>query len=181
MNIKIKNNHNESIKLFARVNNIEKQLDISPGESVVVDEHETRIMIILKRRGLISISRLEERPEIKNPPINDEDESEVKVAKQALKIDTETCSDVIEANETVETLNKVPEVDKLQVVETEVEQYIEDGFIKGEWSEDEVKFLTREYPKNGRKYCATNLNRNETSVQKKVNSLGLKKRKKRKK
>ncbi len=66
----------------------------------------------------------------------------------------------------------------LEIIEGEVEQYVEGGFIKGEWTEEDLIFLKKNYPTKGRKYCSTHLNRNESSVQKKINSLGLKKKKK---
>jgi len=69
----------------------------------------------------------------------------------------------------------------LDVVEGEVKQYVENGFVKGAWSDEDEEFLRKNYPTEGRKYCATHLNRNESSVQKKINSLGLKKKKKKKK
>lgn len=66
----------------------------------------------------------------------------------------------------------------LEIIEGEVEQYVEGGFIKGEWTEEDLIFLKKNYPTKGRKYCSTHLNRNESSVQKKINALGLKKKKK---
>lgn len=68
----------------------------------------------------------------------------------------------------------------LEIIEGEVEQYVEGGFIKGEWTEEDLTFLKKNYPTKGRKYCSTHLNRNESSVQKKINALGLKKKKKKK-
>jgi len=68
----------------------------------------------------------------------------------------------------------------LEIIEGEVEQYVEGGFIKGEWTEEDLAFLKKNYPVKGRKYCSTHLNRNESSVQKKINALGLKKKKKKK-
>lgn len=54
----------------------------------------------------------------------------------------------------------------------------EDGKILGPWTDEEIKFLKKNYPKHGRKYCVEQLNRTVHSVQSKVNSLKLRKKKK---
>jgi transposase-like protein len=45
--------------------------------------------------------------------------------------------------------------------------------ISGTWTPEDVEFLKSNYPIKGRKFCSTQLNRNESSVQKKINRLGL--------
>jgi len=80
----------------------------------------------------------------------------------------------------LEVKSKEGEPTILEIIEGEVEQYVEGGFIKGEWTEEDLVFLKKNYPTKGRKYCSTHLNRNESSVQKKINALGLKKKKKKK-
>lgn len=45
--------------------------------------------------------------------------------------------------------------------------------VQGEWIKDDEDFLILNYPTKGRKYCAELLCRKESSVQKKINLLGL--------
>jgi hypothetical protein len=80
----------------------------------------------------------------------------------------------------MKSLTKSENTTKLNIVENEVSQYIEEGYVKGAWSNEDIALLKRYYPTKGRKYCSTKLNRNESSIQKKINALGIKKRKKRK-
>jgi hypothetical protein len=98
------------------------------------------------------------------------------------------------SNETTKRLDDIADIEYLQKnlteslsvpktfdeVKEEVEQYVEDGYIKGAWSEEDITFLKKNYPTKGRKFCSNSLNRNESSVQKKINSMSLKKKKKKK-
>jgi hypothetical protein len=52
------------------------------------------------------------------------------------------------------------------------------GLETGRWNDDEEKLLRKTYPKEGLKKSVEVLNRSESSVKKKVESLGLKKKKK---
>jgi hypothetical protein len=46
--------------------------------------------------------------------------------------------------------------------------------MKNNWTSEEITFLTKNYPLYGKKYCATKLNREGSSVYKKANRLKLK-------
>lgn len=52
------------------------------------------------------------------------------------------------------------------------------GLKTGRWDDEEEKLLRKTYPKHGLKKSVEILNRSESSVKKKVESLGLKKKKK---
>jgi DNA-directed RNA polymerase subunit RPC12/RpoP len=49
-----------------------------------------------------------------------------------------------------------------------------DEFIRGIWDSEELQFLIDNYPTRGRKFCSSYLNRRESSVQKQINKLSLK-------
>lgn len=167
MKRKITNHQEVFIKLFAKIDNIEQQIEIMPKQSIVVDDYETKTIKIFKKRGFISFE------------LNKLDELE---SQNNIVIEVVSSENVnIESSPNVLTPT-IPEVysDPLKIVEDEVEKYVENGFVKGNWSEEEEMFLKKNYPTKGRKYCSTHLNRNESSVQKKINSMGLKKKKRKK-
>ena len=67
-------------------------------------------------------------------------------------------------------------VDETEEAETTFEQVnnvASDDQQKGKWSDDDLKWLKKNYPKHGLSYCAENLNRNRSSVKKKVEALKL--------
>lgn len=171
----------DNITLFARLNGHEQQVTIPPGKSMSVDNHETRTIKLFRKRGFITTSNSEIELEadlktIDSSGVNTDDKT-----TEVSETEPETGPEnKIEKAKPEESVSVSPEGREphLSDIEIEVEQYIEDGFVKGVWSDKEVEFLTKEYPKNGRRYCASKLNRNEISVQKKVTSLGLKKKKK---
>ena len=180
MKKRLTNLHNSSIKLFVRNKGVEYQTEVHPGKPIIVDDYETKTIRIYKKKKLISFEpELDSDDKIKNSVDNQKEEE-----KNNKTEFLETSESKTENNNPAQITP--PEDSKeikytLEVAENEVEQYIEEGYVKGEWTEEEEKFLRKNYPTKGRKYCSTNLNRKESSVQKKINALGLKKRKKRKK
>jgi len=61
-----------------------------------------------------------------------------------------------------------------------VPNYPEGTVNYGRWTIDDEYFLIKNYSKHGRKYCEKKLCRNGSSVQKKINALGLSRRSKKK-
>lgn len=166
MKCTIKNISPNTVGIFARVNGVDARFEIGSGKELVADNYETRIMKIYKKKGLLKIT-----PYVKSvtEELNENSEIDVKdINPVAPNISTETVE--------LKAISKT-----LKEVQDEVEQYVEDGYIKGAWAEEDVVFLKKNYPTKGRKYCSNKLNRNESSVQKKINSMGLKKKKKKKK
>jgi hypothetical protein len=190
MKSKLTNNHNELIRLFAKIDDVEQQVDIPAGASILVDDYETRTIRVFKQRGFIEMESYELENQSDQVLKGKSEEQLLKEENTAIaNALTRTVDDEMDSNndEVLDHFHttQTHEVDKavipaFETVEEEVERYIEDGFIKGEWTEDEEEFLRKNYPTKGRKFCANNLNRNESSVQKKINSLGLKKKKKKK-
>jgi hypothetical protein len=223
MKSEIKNIHNEPITLFAKIEGVEKQVNIPAGESIIVDTYDTKTIRVFRQRGFVTMNQI--------PPLVDQVTGEINLKYNASNVDedvylvtrdtsnatfdstTDSNNDepmdqfhTTEAHEAIvidedmkyfqENLMKsltkeenpvrfeVKSNDEnpsiLEIVEGEVEQYVEGGFVKGEWTEEDIAFLKKNYPTKGRKYCSTHLNRNESSVQKKINALGLKKKKKKK-
>jgi len=221
MSKQIKNIHTEMVRLFVRREGVDKQVDIPPGHSMVVEDYMTPTMRVFEKKKFITIteaqwmqqdsfawlpedgSHADTIDEFKTmdesvDPNNDETmdhfhttetHSAVVTEKEGgdVKIEVDGISTSV-PNSLLKDMNKYHGMNKdsvisdvIKVLEGEVEQYIEGGFVKGEWTDEEIEFLKKNYPTKGRKYCSTHLNRNESSVQKKINSLGIKKRKKRKK
>lgn len=208
MSKQIKNIHTEMVRLFVRKNGVDKQVDIPPGHSVVVEDHMTPTMRVFEKREFITIREAQLFESDSFHLLNDKGEGidtidEYKTMDEAVDPNNDEPMDHFHTTEThevstidiekpLEELKKYKEEllknltqqespSRFEVVEGEVEQYVEDGYIKGEWTGEDVEFLKKNYPTKGRKYCSTQLNRNESSVQKKINALGLKKKKKRKK
>jgi len=196
MKNKIKNVSEDSIRLFVMKEEVEKQVDIQPGESIIVDNYETRTIKIFSRKNLITV---EPAPFMDGGSFDSSEDEKVKEYKTMTDIDPNSDEVMDNFHTTVDheailvdddmktfqenlmkSLTKAENPTRLDVVEGEVEQYVEDGFVKGEWSDEDTAFLKKNYPTKGRSYCSTHLNRNETSVQKKINALGLKKKKKKK-
>jgi len=203
MDKKIKNVHDELITLFVKKNGVETKVDIPPGNSMIVDDYETPTLRVFKKKNLITMepAQIMEEDSLAWTP-GDMEQSEDRAHRAATIDDTVDSNNdetmdhfhTTETHEVVEkddlesfkenlskALTNKENSSKLEIVEDEVEQYIEEGYIKGEWTDEEIELLKREYPTKGRKHCASTLNRNESSVQKKINSLGLKKKKKRNK
>lgn len=65
-------------------------------------------------------------------------------------------------------------VEKKAAEHVAVEEVEEHDYRQGFWSKAEEDFLKKNYHKKGRRYCAEQLNRKESSVQKKINNLNLK-------
>jgi len=204
LNRELKNVHNEMITLFVKKNNIETRVDIPAGHSMIVDEYETPTMRVFKKKNLITVepSQLFQSGSFgwlsdSESPISDAKDSvdASKTMDSSIDPDNDEVMDQFHTTETHEVidvdlkdfkeklmkdLTESENVSRLDVVENEVEQYIEEGYIKGAWTDEDIAYLKKNYPTKGRKHCSTHLNRNESSVQKKINSLGLKKRKKKK-
>jgi hypothetical protein len=214
MKKEIKNVSEDSIKLFVMREEIEEQVDIPPGQSVVVDDYETKTIRIFKRKGLITIESYTDSLENQNCNILkgkseielQEDEKRaindsIKRTMSNVDPNTDEVMDHFHKTEYHESklvmtmeeedlryfkenlikgLTEQENSTRLEVIEGEVEQYIEKGFIKGAWTDEDIAYLKKNYPTKGRKRCSTHLNRVESSVQKKINSLGLKKKKKKK-
>ena len=202
MKSEIKNVHNEAITLFAKIEGVEKQVSIPAGESIVVDTYDTKTIRVFRQRGFITMNQHKPFVDPKtghidlkyNPELVREDIYLVTRDDSKTTFDSSTDSnndepmDHFHTTETIISEAEVPsseiiitgDLDRLEIVEGEVEQYIEGGFVKGEWTDEDIDFLKKHYSTKGRKYCSVHLNRNESSVQKKINALGLKKKKKKK-
>jgi hypothetical protein len=207
MSKQIKNIHTEMVRLFVRKNGVDKQVDIPPGHSIVVEDHMTPTMRVFEKRSFITIGEAQLYESDSFHLLNDKGEGidtidEYKTIDEDIDPNNDEPMDHFHTTEThevstidiekpLEELKKYKEEllknltqeenpSRFEVIEGEVEQYVEDGYIKGEWTDEDVEFLKKNYPTKGRKYCSTQLNRNESSVQKKINALGLKKKKKRK-
>lgn len=190
MKSKLTNNHDEMIRLFAKIDDVEQQIDIPPGHSKIVDDYETRTIKIFKQRGFVTMEPaqlhasdsfhiLKETTIDENTDPNNDEVMDHFHTTETEKVEYIKDVEYLQKN-LFESLQQ-PMVSAFEVVENEVEQYVEGGFIKGEWTDEDIDFLKKNYPSKGRKFCANELNRNESSVQKKINSLGLKKKKKKKK
>lgn len=208
MSNEIKNVHTEMIRLFVKREGIEKQVDIPPGHSMVIDDYETKTIRVFKKRGFITIEPAQlfqadsfawlsddnrhidtiddydEVPEENKgtmdssiDPNNDEvmDQFHTTETHEVVGVSLESFKENL-----MKDLTEQENTSRLDIVEDEVERYIEKGFIKGAWTDEDITYLKKNYPTKGRKHCSTHLNRVESSVQKKINSLGLKKRKKKK-
>jgi len=203
MKIQIKNITDNPISLFVRKDGVDEKVTILGGNSIVADDFETKTIRIFKKRNFITTKEAQLFESDSSSLLSEE------VVKQ--ESDNNTIDTTIDSNndETMDKFHttrthEVENVDKsseasekpsgpfkidldpedptsFEVVESEVKQYVEGGYIKGAWSDEDEEFLKKHYPTKGRKYCANNLNRNESSVQKKINALGLKKKKKKKK
>jgi len=186
MNKKITNITDNDISLFVKRNDIEEKIDIPAGGEVVTDDYETPTIRVFKKRGLITMESINVAQMMESQAAALLNESVETITLKSSTIDNSVDSnndEVMDHFHTTET-QEVKFIDnptKLEIVEDEVEQYVEDGYIKGAWSEEDIEFLKKNYPTKGRTFCSVHLNRNESSVQKKINSMSLKKRKKRKK
>jgi hypothetical protein len=165
MKCTIKNMSPQSVSIFARINGADGRIEIGSGKEVVADNFETRIMQIYKKKGLITVTPYVEKKEV----------------VFELAENTKELEDIADIEYVQKRLTESLVFPKtFQEAQEEVEQYVEDGYIKGAWSEEDIAFLKKNYPTKGRKYCSNSLNRNESSVQKKINSMGIKKKKKKK-
>lgn len=181
MNIRITNVSNDNVTLFVREVGVDKRVSISPKESLIADNYETKTMIIFKRKGIITTESAQPLENQNYNLLKGKSEDELKEdEKRAITTSLEDIKDIEYFQKNLFASLKVPHETstRFEVAEEEVAQYVEDGYIKGAWTDEDIIFLKKNYPTKGRKYCSTHLNRNETSVQKKINSLGVKKKKK---
>lgn len=197
----IKNNHTEAIKLFAKIDGIEQQIEILSGEQVIVDTYDTKTIRVFRQRGFITMEPAQLLESNSSTLIsesitfdsgadsnNDEpmdkfhttEDNETILVDDMKHFQTNlmTALTLEENSNKIEVKSNDDDPTILEIIEGEVEQYVQAGFIKGEWTDEDIQFLKKHYPTKGRKYCSTHLNRNESSVQKKINALGLKKKKK---
>jgi len=163
MKSNITNVSDSSISLFAKVNDVEQKVEIPAGGELIVDTYETKTIRVFKKRGFITMEA------VKNV-------AQLNENVEVVENKSSTIDNFVDPNNEVITEDPT----RFDIIEGEVEQYVENGYIKGTWTDDDVAFLKKNYPKKGRKFCSTELNRNESSVQKKINSLNLKKKKKKK-
>jgi len=192
----ITNNHSELISLFVKIDGAEQQVHIPSGESIIVDTYETKTMRVFAKKQFITILPAQH---LETSSVVQEKLDVVKTIDESIDSNHDEVMDDFHTTKTHEALLMTEDVKylqdnlakalsipadlgltRLEVIEDEVEQYVEGGFIKGEWTDEDLAFLKKNYPIKGRKYCSTHLNRNESSVQKKINALGLKKKKKKK-
>lgn len=191
MKCNIKNMSPKTVGIFARVDGVDKRFEIGPGKEIVADNYETRIMQIYNKKGLISITPLSDEKKAMSTMEKVVDPNHDETLD---KLHTTETHEVVHAKENPESGTEDIEVFKEKLMRDltakektpfeqaaeEVEQYVEDGYIKGVWSDEDTAFLKKKYPTKGRKFCSNKLNRNESSVQKKINSMGIKKKKKKK-
>lgn len=176
MKCTIKNMSPKTVGIFARINGVDKRFEIGPGKEMIADNYQTRIMQIYNKKGLITVTPI--IPKAATPVIKTPTADTLSVDALVDTLTKEELEDIEYFKNNLEKSLKIPK--DLQEVKSEVEQYVEDGYIKGVWSDEDIAFLKKHYPTKGRKFCSNKLNRNETSVQKKINSLGIKKKKKKK-
>lgn len=188
MKSEIKNVHKEAITLFAKIDGVEKQVSIPAGESIVVDTYDTKTIRVFRQRGFVTMESIADKinklaTELDNKIGTYADES-IEDDYSEVTFDSSTNSNNDEPMDQFHTTESniviSGDLDRLDIVQGEVEQYVEEGYVKGEWTDEDIDFLKKHYSTKGRKYCSTHLNRNESSVQKKINALGLKKKKKKK-
>ncbi|MEK6830214.1 MAG: hypothetical protein AABY15_08925 [Nanoarchaeota archaeon] len=210
MKSEIKNVHNESITLFVKIDGVEQRVSIPAGESMVIDAYDTKTIRAFRQRGFVTMQEhrapivdpktgninLKYNPEFVAEDyytVSKKESSETTIEPATDSNNDEpmdhfhtTEDHKLEPITDIEYLQKklinalTPSPTSFEIIEEQVEQYVEDGYIKGEWSDEDIEFLKKNYPTKGRKYCSTHLNRNESSVQKKINALDLKKKKKKK-
>ncbi len=201
MKSEIKNVHKEAITLFAKIDGVEKQVSIPSGESIVVDTYDTKTIRVFRQRGFITMHQhapvidtktgqinLKYNQELVNEDIYLTNRAEITTFDSTSNSNNDEPMDHFHTTETIISEATIPsseimvtgDLDRLDIVAGEVEQYIEGGYVKGEWTDEDIDFLKKNYSTKGRKYCSVHLNRNESSVQKKINALGLKKKKKKK-
>jgi len=188
MKCTIKNLSPKTVGIFARINGKDARFEIGSGKEMIADNYETRIMKIYKKKGLILITPYNPAPA--------ESPEAMSTMEDVVNPNSDETMDKFHTTETheVKHLDDITDVEYFQKnlerslvtpktldeIKEEVEQYVEDGYIKGAWAEEDIAFLKKNYPTKGRKFCSNSLNRNESSVQKKINSMGLKKKKKKK-
>jgi len=197
MNKKITNITKDNISLFVKIKDVEQKVEILAREELIVDDYETKTIIIFKKRGFITMEpfSIAQMMESEASHLLNEVAIESKTIDETVDSNNDEVMDHFHTTETQEVVTEeIKDIEhfqenlfknlqvptKLEIVEEEVEQYVEDGYIKGSWSDEDTEFLKKNYPTKGRTFCSVHLNRNESSVQKKINSMGLKKRKKRK-
>lgn len=192
-------------------NNNDMPVTLRPGEFILTDNStKTRSINIYGRKRLLGIETINKPDHLKlyktyrkedfKKELVDSINKKINEINQPQPI-AQNISKLVEENDTLQTqTKKVSEDDFLKEVQhifnnktlspyeeskKEVniytERYEEDGVIYGVWTDDEITFLKKNYPKHGKKFCVESLKRTENSVASKISSLGLKKRKKRKK
>ena len=203
MNKKITNITDNDISLFVKRNDVEEKIEIPAGGEVVTDDYETPTIRVYKKRGFIKMESINVAQMMESEASTLLNESVETIVLKSSTIDNSVDSnndEIMDHFHTTKThefadaeditdieylqknlMKSLSQPTRLEIVEDEVEQYVEDGYIKGAWSDEDTEFLKKNYPTKGRTFCSVHLNRNESSVQKKINSMSLKKRKKRKK
>jgi|TARA_R110000851_G_scaffold85152_3_gene185344 hypothetical protein len=177
------------------------------GRSEMVWSPNSRItnsLSIYQRKGLISI-KTEEKPEhllyyipynkgmIPAPPVAETPEQPIKIHVQNvggdIGITSEALGDALKESDERGNKGEISPEDFKEIIDEQnkrntildsaknmIDKY--KGMNTGRWDDDEEKLLRKTYPKEGLKKTVEVLNRSESSVKKKVESLGLKKKKK---
>ena len=185
MKSKITNVSANDVSLFIKDGDIENKTIIPSGGFIFADNYETKTIKIFKRKGIITMDVITNVAQLMESEashlLNEIVETvvdESKTVDDTMDSNNDEVMDQFHTTETHEVV--IQEPSRLEIVEGEVEKYVENGYIKGLWTEEDVEFLKKNYPTKGRAFCSNSLNRNESSVQKKINSLGIKKKKKKK-
>lgn len=206
MKCRIDNLSKRNLKIFAMVDGEINKYEIKTGKYITADLYVTRVMRIYHRKNIISVTpKFEDGIMIKETNtinalkvldkfkkfklflLNKKNDNKPKLNKDRVdknffdKLMSDENSTDNDINTSIISAidNDMNEV--FEKIRNNVKQYVEEGFVKGEWSKEDEKFLRDNYPKKGRKFCANELNRNESSVQKKITKLKLKRKKSRKK
>lgn len=204
----IKNISRTTLSFFARKNGKDTKFELGPGKELIADRYETRTLKVYLKKGLITmknhnpkkvVEAPKKEPEIFNNPkdggtmdpvVNPNTDEALDALHTTANISGATYVDdsitIIDEAMSKEEIPSAPfktnldpdDPTSFEVIEGNVKKYVENGYVKGSWTDEDEEFLRKNYPSKGRKYCANYLNRNESSVQKKINALGLKKKKK---
>lgn len=162
--ILIRNISGKELKLTYLLDESEFRILLGANEFIIADENKTPTMTIFENRGFIEIESVD-KDKIKQIADDVLDNIEKKLE---------------EKKESITLIRKeINDLQALDAPDTSKEETTDTGDVKmGKWTEDEVKFLRKNYPKHGRSYCVEHLNRTTAAVQSKIDLLGLKKKSK---
>lgn len=161
----ITNVHSELISLFVKIDGVEQQVHIPSGESIVVDTYETKTMRVFAKKQFITVrpSQLFESDSFGWLGDAQERLDAIKTIDESVDSNHDETMDDFHTTETHEAIvvdedvkylqeklfkalvvPKEESLTRLEIIEDEVEQYVEGGYIKGEWTEEDLAFLKKE-------------------------------------
>ena len=183
---KIKNISDMSAPLFVYVksdsSNEHIMVALASGEEFwTTSDQETNSIAVYKRKGLIEVT-------IEGKPSGADYEVPYPIGSFDIlgetEAETEEELDIVAEKQPHVTPEKEPEPAKEAAKDVEKEEVeptnnnSDDGISRSEWADEDVEFLKQNYPTKGVPYCMEHLNRSKSSVKRKIEALGLKKKKK---